>query len=511
MASSRFEQRFERHFERRGHQESNLGTSNMKRIGRYLGFGLVTRFGLITALWCAFSACVLAQSTIDIDIEKPPFEYSETEDNNRVSRMIAKLESSEIKLDDSSEHAYLRSILAALEIPASSQTLVFSKTSMQVRYISRRNPRAIYFNDDTYVGWVRGSDIMEISTNDPKLGAAFYVVDMSSQHASVQRAYYDCLGCHATSMTQGIPGHTVRSVLPSIDGSVSLQKKSFITDHTSPFSERWGGWYVTGRHGEMKHMGNAVLRGGILDTRRSGNLLSLRDEFNTLDYLSPYSDIVALMVLEHQSQTHNVMTRADFSVRKLLYDHFGHAERSKHAERSEQAERSKQAGKLRDKSQTQRDSSEALNDELSTQIDLIAQEVTESMLFCDEAPLTSEVKGSVVFAGQFTRRGPKDHQGRSLREFDMKTRMFKYPCSYLIYSPAFDSMTDPLRNRVIAQMVDVLQGYNNSAKYAHLTPAMRQDILEILGETKSAFKTLNSKSASRNQHGHQTVAAKRDD
>ena len=248
-----------------------------------------------------------AQFTVEIDIEKEPFRYSETEDNNRVTRLMEKLKNKELKLQKASQRDYLRSILKALEIPESSQALVFSKTSRQVRYITRRNPRAIYFNDDTYLGWVNGSSLVEISTADPKLGAAFYTVDMAPWRPKFQRVNHDCLGCHATSMTQGVPGHTVRSVMPSFDGSVDSQLESHITSDSSPFSQRWGGWYVTGLHGEMKHRGNAFLRGGSLDTRENANRLNLRREFDTSNYLSPYSDIVALMVLEHQTQMHNAM------------------------------------------------------------------------------------------------------------------------------------------------------------------------------------------------------------
>ena len=399
-------------------------------------------------------ASASAQVAVSIDIDQPPFVYTETEGNNRVTRLIAKLKSKEIKLKYTREQGYLRSLLAALEIPESSQTLVFSKTSMQVQYISRRNPRAIYFNDDTYLAWVRGSSLMEISTADPKLGAAFYTVDMMPWRAKIERANYDCLGCHATSMTQGIPGHTVRSVMPSFDGSVSSQGLSFVTNHSSPFSERWGGWYVTGLHGEMQHMGNAFLRGSTLDTSRNGNRLNLRDEFDTLDYLSPYSDIVALMVLEHQTQMHNAMTKADFTVRQLLH------EKDQFEETAESIA------------------------EWQAQLRLIAEEVVQCMLFCDETLLTSEVKGSIVFADQFTSRGPKDSRGRTLREFDRKTRMFKYPCSYLIYSDAFDALNDHLHSQIVTQVLDVLSGQESSSKYSHLTPEMRVDILAILRETK---------------------------
>jgi hypothetical protein len=391
---------------------------------------------------------------VDINIEEAPFHYTDTPDENRVSRLIEKLKAKETKLEYSREHGYLRSLLKALEIPESSQTLVFSKTSLQVRYISRRSPRAIYFNDDTYVGWVNGSSLMEISTADPKLGAAFYTVDMMPWRAKIERAYYDCLGCHATSMTQGVPGHTVRSVMPMIDGSVDAQLESFVTDDRSSFAERWGGWFVTGLHGDMRHMGNAFLRSGLLDTSNNGNLMNLRDEFDASSYLSPYSDIVALMVLEHQTQMHNTLTRADFSVRKLSHDSPG-------AEASEESKR-----------------------EYQSQLGIIAKEVVDRMLFCGETTLTCEVKGSVLFAQQFTERGPRDSRGRSLREFDLKTRLFKYPLSYLIYSTAFDSLQPELRQAILRQIEDVLSGKNQSPEYAHLDEPTRQVMLSILRETK---------------------------
>lgn len=417
-----------------------------------------------------------AKAQVSIDIEAPPFEYSETPANNCVSRLIEKLDSKQVKLEHVPGQGYLRSMLKALEIPESSQTLVFSKTSLQVRYISRRNPRAIYFNDDTYVGWVRGSSLMEISTADPKLGTAFYTVDMMPWRPKVEQAYYDCLACHATSMTRGIPGHTVRSVFPQVDGTVDSQKKSFITDHTSPIAERWGGWYVTGRHGPMQHMGNAFLRGGGLDTRDNGNRLSLWDDFDTHDYLSPYSDIVALMVLEHQTQMHNAMVRADFSVRQLAYERDADAE-------------AKEEDRLESDAPESTDSTDSTvsTAEWNAELQLIAKEVVDCLLFCNEAPLTAQISGSVIFADDFTKRGPKDDQGRSLRDFDLKTRMFKYPCSYLIYSPTFDALQNPLREEVCRQLHAVLSGVNQSGEYAHLDSKTRSNILAILQATKPAF------------------------
>lgn len=417
---------------------------------------MLIRFRLTIAVLAAtlLPCPLLGQVPIAIDIEREPFRYSVTAANNRVSRLQHRLQSGEAQLEYSSEYGYLRSLLRELQIPESSQALVFSKTSLQVQHISRRNPRAIYFNDDTYVGWVHGSSLVEISTSDPKLGAAFYTFQMSRPQAKLRRADYQCLACHATSMTQGIPGHTVRSIHPTYDGGIDAQKPSYVTDDTSPFSQRWGGWYVTGTHGSMQHMGNAFLRGGILDTKDTSNLSSLRDFFDSSNYLLPYSDIRALMILEHQTQMHNAFTLADFSVRKLQYD-------ARDLPASAEEERERHA-----------------------QLQLIASPVVERMLFRGEFLLTDEVQGSVLFEQDFVSRGPVDSHGRSLREFDMKTRMFKYPLSYLIYSEAFDALQTSLREEILRQLTEILSSHDDLPDYPHLDRSTRADTLAILRATK---------------------------
>jgi hypothetical protein len=428
----------------------------------------MARSGMLPALLAALAALAgHLPCSAQFKIEEPPIEYSKTEDQNAVTALIAKIEAGEVSLEYERGTGYLRSLLKELDVPVSSQALVFSKTSMQVRYISPRNPRAIYFNDDVYVGWVRGSSLMEISAADPKIGAAFYTVEMTPYKASIERAGYDCLACHTTTLTQGVPGHTVRSVHPMVDGTIDPQKQSFVTDHTSPIGQRWGGWYVTGRHGEMQHMGNAFLRGGRLETRGEPERLNLRDEFHTIDWLSPYSDIVALMVLEHQTQMHNAFTRADFTVRHAVYEH-------------------NLAYGLADPDTTKPVPPDA-EEELQARISLAAKEVVDYMLFVNEAPLTSEIKGSVVFAGEFTKRGPSDPQGRSLRDLDLRTRLFRFPCSYLIYSPAFDSLGESLRQQIYVRLWSVLQGNDRSDKYKHLDNTVRASIVEILRETKAGL------------------------
>ncbi len=413
--------------------------------------------------------------TAQTSIEDPPIEYRKTKDDNLVTDLIAKIQSGETTLDYEREFGYLRSILKELHVPVSSQVLVFSKTSLQIRYISPRNPRAVYFNDNVYIGWVRGSSIMEISTSDPKLGAAFYTVKMTPDDALIKRENYTCLACHTSTLTQGIPGHTVRSVQPRRDGTIDVQKKSFVTDHVSPIAQRWGGWYVTGQHGTMQHMGNAFLRGDRLETAGTANRVNLRDDFPTFAWLTPYSDIVALMVLEHQTQMHNTFTVADFGVRQALHDH---------------AKAYDQGNGEPDKPQP--------NDapqELRLKIDQAAKRIVDYMLFVNEAVLSDEIKASTQFANEFSKRGPNDMDGRSLREFNLQQRLFEYPCSYLIYSPAFDSLQHELREQVYLRLWKVLSGVDRSDEYGHLGDPTRAAILGILRSTKDdlpSYWTANS-------------------
>lgn len=386
---------------------------------------------------------------ISVDLESEPLQYSKTQPSNRISKLMEDLAKGKIPWKYEDEKEYLKALLEHLNISESSQVLVFSKTSMQVQHISPRNPRAIYFNDDTYVGWIHGSSLVEISTNDPKLGAAFYTLRMTSSAPRFRQETYQCLGCHATTMTKGVPGHTVRSGFPNYDGIFDVKREAFVTDESSDFKERWGGWYVTGDHGDLRHMGNAYLRSGTLDTLRNGNRQSLDEFFATSNYLTPHSDIQALMVLEHQTQMHNTFTRADFSVRSILHEH---------ADQDES--------------------------ERAFQLRMIAKDVVDRLLFCKEFALSTPITGSSEFAQSFVARGPADSNDRSLREFDMRTRMFKYPLSYLVYSEAFDALQPVLRIEVCQQLRQILDGENQTSEYSHLTKELRQQIREIVLATK---------------------------
>ena len=406
-------------------------------------------------------------ASAQVDFEQPPIDYLKAQPDDAITKLQERIDAGEAELEHEDGLGYLRSVLDALDVPVSSQALVFSKTSFQLRRISPRTPRAIYFGDDVYVGWVRGGDVMEFSTVDTKLGANFYTLSQDEAlRPQFRRHTHTCLQCHGSSMTKGVPGHMVRSVYAQPDGQPLLRAGTYKSDHTSPLKERWGGWYVTGQHGSQRHLGNAFVRRADdprdLDMDKGANVTDLKSHFWTKGYLSGHSDIAALMVLEHQATMHNLITRANFLTRIALRDG---------AVMNEMLERP----------------DGFCSESTKRRIQSATEPAVEYMLFSDEARLTDQIVGTAGFADEFASRGPHDKQGRSFRQMDLRTRLFKYRCSYLIYSAAFDELPAPAKARIYQRLWEVLTGKDTSEEFQHLTPGERQAILEILRETKQGL------------------------
>jgi hypothetical protein len=400
--------------------------------------------------------------------ERPPIDYLNTEVHDPVAVLAAKLKAGEVSLDYDKTFGYLKSVLNALDVPVSSQTLVFSKTSLQLQRISPRRPRSLYFNDDVYVGYCQQGDVLEFAATDAKQGATFYTLEqVDDGKPKMVRDRGVCLSCHASNRTQNVPGYLVRSVFTDVAGQPKLGSKTFTTDHTSDIKDRWGGWYVTGKHGSMRHMGNTLCNSSEekFDREAGANQLDLTQRFRGDTYLSSQSDIVALMVLEHQTQMHNAIAAANYETRQAIYQSY---------QMNELLQRPK----------------DHLSDSAKRRIASSADRVLKYLLMCGEFQLTDTVMGSTRFAEEFTARGKKDSKGRSLRDFDLHTRLFKYPCSYLIYSASFDGLPDEVRIEVISRLTAILEGRDTDQQYAHLTSGMRREILEILRETKPEFSRL---------------------
>ena len=404
------------------------------------------------------------------NFERPPINYLDAEVTDPVAQLAKKLESGQAELSYDEDFGYLKSVLEALDVPVSSQTLVFSKTSLQLHRISPRRPRALYFNDDVYVGYCQNGDVLEFSATDAKQAAIFYTLKQSPEdQPRFVRDRGNCLSCHASSRTQGVPGYLIRSVFADASGRPKLGSGTFLTDQTSEFKDRWGGWYVTGNHGSMRHMGNTICDGDeyTFDRDPGANRTALDQYIRPDDYIAPYSDIVALMVLEHQTQMHNAIAAANYETRQALHQSY---------QMNELLERPK----------------DHISESAQRRISASADRVLNYLLMTDEFQLTDRVSGASGFASDFAARGVRDSRGRSLRDFDLQTRLFKYPCSYLIYSPAFDALPKEVRDQVVSRLFAILEGSDDSPKYAHLTPKVRREILEILVETKPEFDRVAS-------------------
>ena len=412
------------------------------------------------------------QSTVSLEgsfvlpAEDPAINYNSAVLRDPISRLQKRLVSGGTKLAFDSKHGWLESVLHELRIPVSSQMLVFSKTSFQLNRIAPETPRAIYYNDDVYIGWVQDGDVMEVSAVDPEKGAIFYSLNQRDSKTPVFIRRDECLQCHASPKTLGIPGHMVRSVYTAPDGFPQFQAGGFHTDHRSPFEERWGGWYVSGTHGNMRHLGNVFSTDpghpGKLDVDKGANVTSLKKLVNVEPYLSPYSEIVALMVLEHQTRMHNLITRVSYETRMAL---------------SQQEGMNKALGRPLNE----------WSDSTRRRIHGASEVLLQYMLFTDEAELKSPVKGLSTFQADFSVRGPRDSKGRSLRDFDLKTRIFRNRCSYAIYSEAFDALPKPALDYIYRRMFEVLSGKDQSKTWAGLPSSERTAILEILRETKNGL------------------------
>jgi hypothetical protein len=395
--------------------------------------------------------------------ERPPIEYSKSTPDNCVSKLQSRLNCGESQLEYHDDLGYLPSLLKCLDVPIESQLLVFSKTSLQRHRISPHKPRAIYFNDDVYVGYCQSGDVLELSAVDPQLGAVFYTLDQKQTNApQLLRQTENCLLCHSSSRTEGVPGHVVRSLFVDSSGQPILSAGSYSVDHSTPLTQRWGGWYVTGTHGSQAHLGNLIARGQDVrqpvDNAQGQNVTQLADRLAVEKYLTPHSDLVALMILEHQTLVHNRLTKANFAARQAL---------------QYEMEMNRALGEPEGKR----------TESTIRRIQSAGDSLVEALLLVDEAQLTAPIHGTSDYASVFSEQGPRDVQGRSLRDLELQRRLFKYPCSYLIYSPAFEGLPREMRDYVWQRLWNVLLN-PDEVKFEHLSSEDRRAIVEIIRDTK---------------------------
>jgi hypothetical protein len=383
--------------------------------------------------------------------EHPAIAYAAREGVNPVRRLNDALAAGQVHLEFENEaRGYLRSVLKALGVGVESQVLVFSETSKQAKHINPAHPRAIYFNDTIAVGWVPGTEVLEVATHDAEQGVSFYTLEQTPSAKPQLTRQIGCLLCHLSWDTLAVPGLTTVSTFPMSDDP-NAYASGVVVDGRTPISERWGGWYVTGRVVPAHHMGNRPVIQPAAELARqpaaAPRLESVAATIAKADvYPSQQSDVAALMVLNHQTHAANLLTWVGWETRVALAGH-----------------------KPLDR------------------VDDAVRDLVDYFLFVDEAPIVSPIAGASGFAETFAARGPLDAKGRSLRQLDLTARLVRYPCSYMIYSPAFDALPPVARDKIYARMWRILSGEETDRRYAKLSAADRRAVIEILRATKPAL------------------------
>ncbi|MFD2159211.1 hypothetical protein ACFSW8_09905 [Rubritalea tangerina] len=417
---------------------------------------MMRRAALGVVLW---GTCSWGHGAADYELK--PAEYSKAGDKNGVTALAKSLPDL-LKRRGAKES--LKWVLGKLDVPVDSQMLVFSKTSEQNPLIHPRNPRAIYFSEDYYIGYVPGGVIELIAVDDPS-GPMFYTFDPRQGDGSPGFVRdRSCLRCHASARTQDVPGMLVRSVHADQDGQLALQWGSYLTLPSSPLKERWGGWYVTGTHGDAQHMGNKVtkkLEDGTYQYQfeHGQNVESLDAYVDLNRHLTDTSDIVALMVMEHQIAVHNTFYSAMFGYQRAAF-----LQRALHPD--EYPEDNAQLKRL------EKSYSDA---------------VLRAILMVDHVALPVDgVDGSAAFQEAFKEAGVRSVEGWSLRDLRLQKRLFKYRCSYMVHSAAFGHLPLAIREQVLERLY---QHLNHKAEpgFPELSERERERIHAILHQSIAGY------------------------
>ena len=382
--------------------------------------------------------------------ESAPINYYEAEMVDEVAEYFAKGVEGWKYVGPS---GFLNDFLDTFNIPRESQVLVYSKTSFQSSKIRPESPRAIYFNKDIYVGWVPGGDFLEVIASSPTTGNNFYSISGSGSRPELVKETHRCLRCHGGSFTRDIPAPLVRSVFPDFEGQPIFKAGTAVIDQTTPIEDRWGGWFVTGT--DMVHRGNLIFK----ETERGADTGEKFDLSKVLEnrYPGEGSDIVALMILEHQSELHRLLAHLSLQTQTALYNQ-------------------KKFDELLGRT-------EPLSDSTKRQIKSVGDKLLKYMFFVDEADLPAIDLRQSPYARYFDGNGPKDSRGRSLYDLKMNGTMFHYPFSYMVYSDAFQSLPKEAMDYLAGEIRLILDPDQVYEGFEHLSRSDKAAIKQILIET----------------------------
>ena len=218
--------------------------------------------------------------------------------------------------------------------------------------------------------------------------------------------------------------------------------------------------FKMGNLGSIRHMANLPVSTKTTPAEPATSKLdSLEGRFDLAGYPTPYSDVAALLVLEHQTHITNLITRLGWEARLEAYE--------ARTDAAPPPPRAAVAAKAK-----------------ASRVEIAAADLVDYALFVYETPLPDKIRGGSGFAEKFAALGPTDGKGRSLRQLDLDGRLMKYPCSYMIYSDAFDALPRDAKSAVYQRVWQILSGQETGKKYAALSRTDRQAIVEILKDTK---------------------------
>lgn len=383
--------------------------------------------------------------------EHPAIEYGVRPTTDAIDALNGRLASGATTLVFEPGSGYLGSVLRELGVPAASQMLVLSRTGVQRAFTSPGNPRALYFNESVAVGYIRHAPFLEFIVQDPAQGAVFYTLDQRATERPALSRQSGCITCHVATSTLEVPGFMTRSLTALADGTPSLRFGSErAIDHRTPFDQRWGGWFVTGPTGGLRHRGNTVIDpGDVVRPVAAGgpfNVTSLAGAVGLDTYPAVTSDVVALAVFDHQAHALNLLTRLGWESRVAAHE-----------------------------------GRRALESPVVTA--LLADAVAY-LTFADEAPLPAPLDGTSRFAAWFSVRGATDAQGRTLHALDLRTRLFRYPLSYTVESPVFAALPDDVRGALRDGLAAALSRPAGASTASRHPAAERRAALEILRAMK---------------------------
>lgn len=384
-----------------------------------------------------------------VDFEKKIHQYytKNTDDSfKKVSEFLTQKSTNELQFD--SEKESLHNLLSDLNISIHSQTLVFSNTSLQLSRISQNNPRAIFFNDNLYLGYVPGGFI-EIIGIDAQIGAIPYVFKLPQkgdlQYPQIRRSTR-CMRCHATKQTGGVPGLLLSSVIPAETGGSLDNLNPGKPGHNLPYTRRFGGWFLTNQADNHNNWSNSI---GVMNQK--GQIKQKKIQlpvYNISKYhLSNESEMVTHLVMEHQIGFTNLCISAQYALRESRL--------SKNKSTKHQVE------------------------------DYFVEQLLRYSLFVDEPNLSiPSDKETSRFITYFEKSYPKKNPFNLFRKIELNTRLFKTRCSYMLGTPVFKALPDDFKNTFMISLREIVSKKNTELSFlgSHLEEDERERILHVLSQ-----------------------------